>query len=142
MVIFVLILLIAWQMGGTHLATRWSVWRDVPNWPIQFLTGYGFLSFPGGFTYDDAVSKLLGVRDTHSVWLDWLVRTGLLGAGLLAGALIWCWRRTVLHRRYGLWLMALWVGTWQSLEGRPFVGLLAWWWVVGLQEEPDGRVHS
>ena len=127
---------------GTHLSDRWLVWHNIPTWHANLLTGYGLLSFPGGFTYDDAVSKLIGVRDTHSVWLDWLLRTGVVGAGLLAAVLIWCWRRTVVHRRYGLWLLALWVGTWQSMEGRPFLGVLAWWWVVGLQEDTDGRVDQ
>ena len=118
-----------------HLSPRLKVWESILSWKINAMTGHGFLSFPGGFTYDDSLSKLIGMRDTHSVWFDWLIRTGVLGAIILAATLIYALRRSIKLNLMPSFFFVLWVGTWQSLEGRPLLALLGLVFMVRLQED-------
>lgn len=121
--------------GTTHLTTRFKVWHEMFDWKINMVSGHGFLNFPGGFSYDDSLSKLIAFRDTHSVWFDWLLRTGVLGAIILAATLIYALRRSIKLNLLPLFLFVLWVGTWQSLEGRPLLALLGLIFMVRIQED-------
>ena len=131
-----------WAWLSIRLLSRLTIWKSILTWKIPIWLGYGFMGFPGGFTYDDPVSQLILIRDTHSVWLDWIVRTGVLGMVVGAGWLLWTIQRT---RRVGLWpwfIFFAWIGTWQSLEGRPLIGLVGLVWMIALLQERTDAVGT
>lgn len=119
-----------------EVVPRLSGWSQT-DWlgASQWVWGWGFQPFLAGFFDASPAGMLQQWVFYHSTWIDWIMRTGIAGAGLLAWALCWFWRRS---RVVPMWrwtfLLALWAGTWQSIEQFPSMIALLAIWVIGLSQ--------
>ena len=124
---------------GPRFLSRWEVWTQMTWLQTSWLAGWGFLPFISGFVSADttgAIGRLSSVQIfMNNTWLDWVGRTGLIGALLLAALAVWASRR--LTTPWRAWTAAglVWMGLWQSAEVYPVLSLLGVCSVIGLAQE-------
>lgn len=134
------VLLLSHRLWWPRLLGRWQAMESLEFLQRGWVTGWGFLPFPGGWQSIAASGRQAGLvaqLDYHNVFVDWIARTGMVGGlGLLA--LVW-WvskRLTSPWRRWTAFL-ALWAGSWQSAEAFPVMTLLGLVWLMGLAQEAE-----
>ena len=124
------------------LAIRMESWSSLSFLKGGWLTGWGFLPFPGGFWDDSTPGRMFLWRDYHSMWMDWIARTGLIGGLVAVGLIWWIIRRLRVQPSWG-WTMAMlfWIGAWQSAEAFPVLALLGVMGVIGLVTDKEKTCH-
>lgn len=121
------------------LVSRWEVWRQVYWLKEGWLTGWGFLPFPIGFVSTDPSGSIGRATQVsiylNNTFLDWVGRTGVIGAVLLGGLVWWAVPRMTVPWRIWTVLGLCWMGLWQSAEALPVLSLLGVCSVIGLAQE-------
>ncbi len=115
---------------------RLELWGSL-DW-MRSWTGWGFRLFPGGFQEVGAVNGaevFIPYRDYHNVFVDWILRAGIIGAASVVAWIIWVFRQGLKGWRGWTIALALWVGVVQSAEAIPVILVLFACWMVGLTRE-------
>ena len=125
------------------LAGRFDTWKRVYWLHDGWLTGWGFLPFPVGFITTDPTGAVgTGTQVSiylNNTWLDWVGRTGAIGALLMAGLLWVASRQLTTSWRVWTFFGLLWVGCWQSAEVLPVFSLLGVCSVLGWSHPSEAR---
>ena len=142
------IALLLGSFSYTRVSDRVDVWGNAVSFFSQsWLTGRGFFPLPGSFREDGGGTGfgLALFSDYHSTWLDWIVRTGLIGILILGAGLFWMFSQVKDGASWRKWsfLMFLWAGTFQSAEAFPVMILLALCFMIGLNyQKGSGNVSK
>ena len=134
------LLALSHRVWGPRLLGRWQAMESLEFLQRGWLTGWGFLPFPGGWRYTDARGHQAGLvaqLDYHNAFIDWIARTGLIGGvGLLV--LVW-WVSTRLTTPWRRWtaFLASWAGMWQSAEAFPVMTMLCLVWLIALASNQE-----
>lgn len=125
------------RLWWDKLTSRVEVWSSVFWLQAGWLTGWGFLPFPLGFVSTDPTGAIgtLPSLYLNNTALDWVGRTGLVGAVLLGGWLWWVARRLTAPWRVWTALGVGWAMCWQSAEALPVLSLLGLCSVIGIAQE-------
>ena len=98
------------RLLSTNSGNRWVWWQEAAGaWSDKPVAGWGAGSFP--ITHRLYRKELLSVRQPHSVPLQWLAETGLVGAVLALAALTALLAAALARiREVGPYAAALWAG--------------------------------
>lgn len=137
------ILIATHSLWLSRVTSRFKAMESLEFLQRGWLTGWGFIPFPGGFVYSAVDSggsvPAMTFYDYHSTLIDWVARTGLIGFVVLCLLAYWISR----HLKGGQWrlwtsIMAAWAFLLQSAESGVVMAMLFLVWLSMIETQVEG----